>query len=84
MVNMNKRFMFAGLVALAAAQAPPSPVLLTATKSGVDPIVPTPFNGVETIEGAIIYDGPAIEGFTGLFILSHITDRTQRSDFNNL
>lgn len=54
--------------ALAAAQGPPPPpVLLTVTKSGVDPIVPTPFPGVETIEGAITYDGPPVPGFTGLF-----------------
>jgi hypothetical protein len=57
------------VVALAArvtAQAPPPPVLLTATESGVLPVLPTPFSGVETIEGAIIYDGPANPGFTGL------------------
>lgn len=56
----------APLVAAVRAQGPPpSPVLLTTTQSGVDPIVPTPFNGVETIEGAITYDGPPIPGFVG-------------------
>jgi hypothetical protein len=77
MVIMYNHFMFTGLVALVAAQAPPSPVLLTTTMSGVVPIAPTPFNGVETIEGAIIYDGPAIDGFTGLFDVFHIMDCTQ-------
>jgi len=52
--------------ALAAAQVPPPPVLLTATESGVLPVLPTGFAGVETEEGAIIYDGPANPGFTGL------------------
>ena len=38
---------------------PPSPVLLTTTKSGVLPVLPeTPFPGVETLEGAIIAKGP--------------------------
>jgi hypothetical protein len=38
---------------------PPSPVLLTTTKSGVLPVFPeTPFPGVETLEGAIIGKGP--------------------------
>jgi hypothetical protein len=45
---------------------PPPPVLLNATKSGVLPVEPTPFNGVETEEGAIIYDGPPNPGFAGL------------------
>jgi hypothetical protein len=53
------------LVAAVRAQAPPSAVILTSTQSGVDPVVPTPFTGIETLEGAIIYDGPPIEGFTG-------------------
>lgn len=53
------------LIAVIRAQAPPPPVLLTSTQSGVDPVVPTPFSGVETLEGAIIYDGPPIPGFTG-------------------
>jgi len=40
---------------------PPPPVLLSTIKSGVLPVIPTetPFAGVETEEGAIIYDGPA-------------------------
>ncbi|KAI9743059.1 MAG: hypothetical protein M1818_003354 [Claussenomyces sp. TS43310] len=43
----------------------PTPSVLSTTQSGVLPILPTPFSGVETIEGAITYDGPAIAGFTG-------------------
>lgn len=54
-----------GAVALASPQAPPPPELLTSTKSGVLPIAPTPFPGVETIEGAITYDGDPIPGFVG-------------------
>ena len=50
-----------GGLALVGAQT----ALLTATESGVLPVLPTPFSGVETIEGAIVYDGPAIDGFTG-------------------
>jgi hypothetical protein len=45
---------------------PPPPVLLNATKSGVLPVLPTPFNGVDTLEGAIINPGPVNPGFTGL------------------
>ncbi|KAF2731019.1 hypothetical protein EJ04DRAFT_584374 [Polyplosphaeria fusca] len=50
------------------AGAPPSPILLTTTKSGVLPILPTgtPFPGVDTLEGAIINPGPPLPGFTGL------------------
>jgi len=48
------------------AQVPPPASLLTSTKSGVVPIAPTPFPGVETLEGAIIYDGPPVPGFTGI------------------
>ena len=55
----------AAALAIASPQAPPDPVLLTSTQSGVDPIVPTPFPGVETIEGAITYDGDPIPGFVG-------------------
>ncbi|KAF2103517.1 Cu,Zn superoxide dismutase-like protein [Rhizodiscina lignyota] len=62
---MHMKLSLAAFVAITAAQAPPPPVLLTSTQSGVDPIVPTPFSGVETIEGAITYDGPPIPGFTG-------------------
>lgn len=56
-------------VVLAKAQAPPAPVLLTTAESGVLPVLPTatPFVGVETLEGAIIYDGPMNPGFTGMF-----------------
>jgi len=53
-------------VARAQVAAPaPSPSTLTTTQSGVLPIAPTPFPGLETIEGAITYDGPMVEGFTG-------------------
>jgi hypothetical protein len=35
--------------------------------SGVLPVLPTetPFTGLETIEGAIVNDGPVVVGFTG-------------------
>ncbi|KAJ4387253.1 Cell surface superoxide dismutase [Cu-Zn] 4 [Gnomoniopsis smithogilvyi] len=65
-------FTLLGSAALARAQvsqaqgAPPPASLLTATKSGVLPVAPTPFTGVETEEGAIIYDGPMNPGFAGL------------------
>lgn len=56
------------LVALGAvviqAQVPPPPQTLTAVKSGVLPVLPTPFSGVEIEEGAIVYDGPANPSFT--------------------
>lgn len=42
---------------------PPAPVLLTSTKSGVLPVLPTPFNGVETLEGAIINKAPVNESY---------------------
>ena len=66
---MKSGLAFGGMLALAAAQAPPAPVLLSTTKSGVLPVIPTAtpgatFTGVETIEGAITYDGPANPGFT--------------------
>lgn len=43
----------------------PAPSRLTATQSGVLPIAPTPFPGVDTIQGAITYDGNPMPGFTG-------------------
>lgn len=46
---------------------PPPPVLLTTTKSGVLPVLPTPFNGVETLEGAIINKGPANPAYTPVY-----------------
>lgn len=61
-----------GTAALAGAQVtqvqgvPPPASLLTATKSGVLPVAPTGFSGVETEEGAITYDGPMNPGFAGL------------------
>jgi hypothetical protein len=63
---MRSSIIVPAFAAFAAAQAPPPPVLLKSTKSGVDPVAPTPFNGVETLEGAIIYDGPPVPGFTGM------------------
>jgi hypothetical protein len=67
--NMKSFLALSGALAIVAAQAPPAPVLLTTTKSGVLPVIPTAtpgaaFTGVETIEGAITYDGPANPGFT--------------------
>jgi len=40
---------------------PPPPQTLSTVMSGVLPVLPTgtPFAGVETEEGAIVYDGPA-------------------------
>jgi len=64
---MYKCLLLAAIVGLGSAkpQAPPSPVLLASTKSGVVPIAPTPFPGVETIEGALEDQGPIVSGFTG-------------------
>lgn len=45
---------------------PPPPEILNSTKSGVIPVLPTPFNGTETLEGAIINPGPPLPNFTGL------------------
>jgi hypothetical protein len=65
-----------GGIALASAQEfPPTSVpvsTLSTTMSGVLPYLPTetPFTGLETIEGAIVYDGPVVEGFTGSLPLS--------------
>lgn len=66
----TKQFLAAvGGVALANAQAPPPVSTLSTTMSGVLPVLPsqTPFLGVGTIEGAIIYDGPMNPGFTGKY-----------------
>lgn len=54
------------LVQAQVAAPAPAPSTLTTTQSGVLPIAPTPFPGLETIEGAITYDGPIVEGFTGM------------------
>jgi hypothetical protein len=64
---MYKCLVLAVIVGLVSAkpQGPPSPVLLATTKSGVVPVAPTPFPGVETIEGALIDDGPPLPGFIG-------------------
>lgn len=44
---------------------PPPPETLATTLSGVLPVLPTqaPFTGVETEEGAIVYDGPMNPSF---------------------
>lgn len=55
------------LVEAQVAGPPPPPSTLSTTMSGVLPYLPqsTGFTGVETIEGAITYDGPTVDGFTG-------------------
>jgi hypothetical protein len=65
--------MLLGLLPFAAAQVsqvheapPPAPVRLNATKSGVIPTLPTPFNGVDTLQGAIIAPLPPQPGYVGL------------------
>ena len=54
------------LAGLASAQfvPPPDPVLLTATKSGVLPVLPPAFTGVETIQGAITNKAPVNASYT--------------------
>ncbi|KAI9726029.1 MAG: hypothetical protein M1828_002037 [Chrysothrix sp. TS-e1954] len=54
--------------ALAAAQfvPPPAPVELTATKSGVLPVLPPGFTGVATLEGAIINKAPVNASYVGV------------------
>lgn len=56
------------LIAAAIANAqyvpPPSPVLLTTTKSAVLPVLPTNFNGVDTLQGAIISKAPVNVSYT--------------------
>jgi hypothetical protein len=56
-----------GGIAPASAQVPPPTGILSTTLSGVLPVLPTetPLTGLETIEGAIVDDGPVVEGFTG-------------------
>jgi hypothetical protein len=67
--TMNAKQFLVGLggIALASAQVPPPTGILSTTLSGVLPVLPTetPFTGLGTIEGAIVYDGPVVEGFTG-------------------
>ena len=54
--------------AIASAQyvPPPDPVLLTATKSGVLPVLPPAFTGVETLQGAIIMKAPVNASYVGV------------------
>jgi hypothetical protein len=56
-------------MALVSAQVPPPTGILSTVLSGVLPVLPTetPFTGLETIEGAIVNDGPVEVGFTGEF-----------------
>jgi hypothetical protein len=54
------------LIAITSAQydPPPDPVLLTATKSGVLPVLPPAFTGVETLQGSIINKAPVNKSYT--------------------
>jgi hypothetical protein len=65
----SKQLLAAGTFALVNAAPPPVSTLstLSTTMSGVLPYLPisTGFTGVEIIEGAIVYDGPVVDGFTG-------------------
>jgi hypothetical protein len=71
---LAKQFLVAvsGMV-FVSAQVPPPTGILSTVLSGVLPVLPTetPFTGLETIEGAIVNDGPVVVGFTGemLFFL---------------
>jgi hypothetical protein len=64
-------------VALASPQDYPSTTVpvstLSTVESGVLPYLPTQtlFTGLETTEGAIVYDGPVVEGFTDSLPLFH-------------
>jgi len=64
---LSKLLIASGALALVNAQAPPPASLLTTAMSAVLPIIPTatPFAGEATLEGAIIFDGPPVVGFTG-------------------
>jgi hypothetical protein len=66
-MHAKKSLVVMGGVALVSAQVPPPTGILSTTLSGVLPVLPTetPFTGLETIEGAIVDDGPVVEGFTG-------------------
>ncbi|KAF2031146.1 hypothetical protein EK21DRAFT_63756 [Setomelanomma holmii] len=68
----SKSLLF-GILPLAAAQVtqvheapPPPPQRLNTTKSGVIPTLPTPFVGVDTLQGAIIMPLPPNPGYVGL------------------
>jgi hypothetical protein len=65
---LAKQFLVAvsGMV-FVSAQVPPPTGILSTVLSGVLPVLPTetPFTGLETIEGAIVNDGPVVVGFTG-------------------
>ena len=70
-MQINTVLFALGIFALSWAQEYPAftpPVsTLSTTQSGVLPYLPvsTGFTGLETIEGAITYDGPIVDGFTG-------------------
>ncbi|KAI1080430.1 cytosolic Cu/Zn superoxide dismutase [Whalleya microplaca] len=58
-----------GSACLAGAQvqgSAPDPQVLNATQSGVLPVLPTPFDGVEILEGSIVDQGRVNPGFAGL------------------
>ena len=59
-VTMRAYTLLSLIAGIASAQyvPPPDPVLLTATKSGVLPVLPPAFTGVETLEGAIMQKAP--------------------------
>lgn len=57
---------FGAAVAVAQFVPPPEPVLLTAAKSGVLPVLPPAFTGVQTLEGAIISKAPVNTSYTGV------------------
>jgi hypothetical protein len=70
---MYTKSLLFGLLPLAAAQVtqvveapPPPPQRLNTTKSGVIPTLPTPFAGVDTLQGAIIMPLPPNPGYVGL------------------
>jgi hypothetical protein len=65
---LAKQFFVAlGGMVFVSAQVPPPTGILSTVLSGVLPVLPTetPFTGLETIEGAIVNDGPVVVGFTG-------------------
>jgi len=65
---LTKQFLVAaGGMVFVSAQVPPPTGILSTVLSGVLPVLPTetPFTGLETIEGAIVNDGPLVVGFTG-------------------
>lgn len=73
---LSKNLVLLSSLAVASAQTvaqgiPPPASRLTMTMSGVLPVAPTPFPGVDTLEGAIINDGPPMPGFVGMPLPLH-------------